>query len=1010
MNYKAPKFSRNKLVLGVASSLLLTLSSNLYAAENKLTLDIDSQSAGTALLALSEASGVQIMIPQNAGSHVQVPSVKGEHSLTDALGLMLQGTGLTYQFSSDELVIIQSSEGSDEGSEGEEVDEVDEEVVVTGTRLKNVSAGSQVISITRDDIKKNGFGSVEDIIRSIPQNYNSVNSATTLDVFRQSRDTQGQAAFDLRGLGSSSTLVLVNGRRWAQSATFRDGTVNLNGIPFSAIERIDVILVGASAIYGSDAQAGVVNFILRKDYSGAETIVRYENSSNAADRYRLEQNLGTNWDSGNITLTVSHTDSDDIDSRKAGYVTDDHRARGGRDSRLTFGGQPGVISGLDFIQLINEGALSFVDYGALPLGDDGTNGLSALEPGNITPFDVAASTFSSGVTESSDTSARLAARQEITDTFSVFAELNYSRQEASSITVFPLIFARATTSPFFTDLPPALQEQQDFADALGGPFPGIFSNLVNVAYLPVQELQDGVLSVPSTDSSADSGVYTLGFNADLPIDNWTSEFAFTTAEEENRFFNGRINLDAVQERVDSGLLNPFGNGETNSPEAYEGLFLSRAEGETVSVFEHDTIDFFVEGPLFSISGGDVRMVAGLEVRDETLDTTEDPPGPFDIDNLITPVVSRDVESVYSELGLPLIGDENSLPGVQQLSLKLAARYDKYSYRGEFNIENGVETRTFSHTSPRVELNWTPVESLNVRFNWGESFRAPTLTQTFIQVAPTSNFEERFNPRTGLFDVVSVETVNNPDLGPELSDTISVGFNWAPDGWLEGFSLDVNYSEIEINGRFLSGREFFALDPATYVEIPYVDPENGEERTLGAFDSDDRFTSLIFLSTVNIAAQSTEVTDITVDYDFDTEVGSFTVGLNGSYVSEVSVQTTPNSRINFTDATTFGPDRVRATGYVNWSQGDMSANVRLNYSSSYAAALPPQERVDNYLTVDVNGTYTFAESRWKLNVGVRNLFDEDFPFFNVRAGAPWDTSRVDPRGRVAYLELSKEFGF
>ena len=203
-------------------------------------------------------------------------------------------------------------QGDDEArDEPEEEAREPEEVVVTGTRLRDVISGVPIVVINREDMLLQGLGSVEDLVRSLPQNFSDVNAAATLDNSMNSVDTIGQSAVDLRNLGEGSTLVLVNGRRWVQSSTFGNGAVNLNGIPFNAIERVEVLTDGASAIYGADAQAGVINFILRDDFSGAETSLRQDLGANEGDILKIEQTAGVSW-AGGALLRIAGQDPQQV--------------------------------------------------------------------------------------------------------------------------------------------------------------------------------------------------------------------------------------------------------------------------------------------------------------------------------------------------------------------------------------------------------------------------------------------------------------------------------------------------------------------------------------------------------------------------------------------------------------------------------------------------------------------------------------------------------------------------
>jgi len=193
------------------------------------------------------------------------------------LGLVLTAHVMAQDTSSDDDVIIEEDTGSDE-------DTADlGRLQVTGSRLAGGDPTARVYTITAGDIAAQGLSSVEDIVRSIPFNFSSINGQTNMRVDGTDQNLGalglGISTANLRGLGSAATLVLVNGRRVAGSAGQEDGFVNIANVPASAIERVEIQIDGASAVYGSDAVGGVINFILYKDYSGGEAQVRYENSS-----------------------------------------------------------------------------------------------------------------------------------------------------------------------------------------------------------------------------------------------------------------------------------------------------------------------------------------------------------------------------------------------------------------------------------------------------------------------------------------------------------------------------------------------------------------------------------------------------------------------------------------------------------------------------------------------------------------------------------------------------------
>ena len=382
MTIKKTSFKRNRLAAGLASALAFSISTGLQADEKTVDLDINTQKIGPAMMALGQRAGVQIMFPQDIGEYTNLTTLKGQYTLEAALQTLLKGTGLSYEFTSDTSVLIREEEN--EANQGAADEEVDEEIMVTGTRLRTNKTYAPVQAITREDIKRRGFNSMEDILRSLSSNQSELNAATVGNSLVTSRLQQGTAIANLRGLGEENTLVLLNGRRIASAAsTTGDGT-NVAGIPINSIERVEIMTDGGSAIYGADAVAGTINIITRKDYSGSETTLRYESSSNNADSYTLNQAFSMDWGSGNANIVLSHTDEKSASSAKLGVVTNDLTSIGGLDSRrnlLTV--QPGNFV---FFPGFGDFFIASAPAGALGPGvDPATFTLADIDP-TRTPF------------------------------------------------------------------------------------------------------------------------------------------------------------------------------------------------------------------------------------------------------------------------------------------------------------------------------------------------------------------------------------------------------------------------------------------------------------------------------------------------------------------------------------------------------------------------------------------------------------------------------------------------
>ena len=291
--------------------------------------------------------------------------------LLGASAIALIATALPFRATGQET----PETGDDETETLERPDETtryDGEIVSTGTRLLSADPSARIEVITAEQIKARGVATVEEILRIIPQHFSTISNTTNLDIDGV-LDTNlgalglGTSTANLRGLGSANTLVLVNGRRIAGAAGEQDFFANIRDIPAASIERVEINLDGGSAIYGADAIAGVINFILKKDYRGFSLTGRYENSNTDADQYNASATGGYGWNSGNITGTVSYTKSDPISNAKTGYVTRDYRSLFGGDELYDFRSPFDLRSGGVSDSRFDNPSL------ILPVGNDGRN-------------------------------------------------------------------------------------------------------------------------------------------------------------------------------------------------------------------------------------------------------------------------------------------------------------------------------------------------------------------------------------------------------------------------------------------------------------------------------------------------------------------------------------------------------------------------------------------------------------------------------------------------------------
>lgn len=964
-------FKRKKLALGVTSLFVMSCSiSSLAMDKSRIEISFPSQPANLTLVELGKKTGSEIIFKQGVDASVILPSIQGEYSLESALEKLLDGTGLVYQINSDDLILIQNK-----GQEVNDDVKEPEEVVVVGSRLTNVPSGSNTLSITREEIEQRGFGSMEDVLRSLPQNVNTINAGSTLNG-GAGNGFQGQSAANLRGLGTSNTLILVNGRRWAGSLSFSDGTANLNGIPFSAVKQVNVMLDGASAIYGADALGGVIDIILYEQYSGVDLSARYDLGRNGGDQTAFEVTGGYGWSSGNLTASFSVEDIKSVDERKAGATSDDLRSKGGSDWRDTFSTQPGMVRELNFIPI-----------GALPAGDDGTSGLAGLSMANMTPFDNGAH-GSQATVDTKRKSAYFRLSQELTNSIQGFAELSYSDSTSDFISGPQGFFGVVPTTNPYNDL--------------GRP--------VFVGYRFQNEYNNGLFVGPKSETNQTNLTYTLGFEAELPFESWSMDFSASRAEEEARYaFGGQSALDQtlLNQRISGvdGMGNPlpldqiinvFGDGSANSAEAFDGLFNGTIKRDGLGNTIPDEPDFSRQdqllvtfsGDLIALPTGDVQTVFGYEYRTENYDRAAPDPT-FAAEDL-----EREINSMFVEVGVPIVSDANAVAGVASLDLKLAARYDDYETAAPLN-------RSFSNTSPKVDLVWGITDQVRVRLSWGESFKAPNLDELF-------GAERRFAGLTPIVDP------NNPSVGPQLSYTqvlggrstlqpelaenTSIGFDWEPSGALEGVRLSVTAGEIDVDDRIDSVSSFLRSDPDVLFSIPGVisyDPVSG-------------LIDEVNLTPVNVAAEVTEFVDFDLSYQFDTSIGGFEASLAGTYTSNKSRKLAANQDAVETNGTKAGPDNMVATTGLTWSRDNWTAGWFVNYSSSYdfINARRQESRVDHYVTHDLTSSYRMDDTGWTFRFGVRNVTNQHYPFIDNTSARWWDDQRVDSRGRIITFDITK----
>ena len=338
--------SFKSITIGGAAAWAMTLAAAAHAQEGeKRDSDIEAQPLAKALLEFNEQSGVLVMAPQALVEGKTAPAIEGEITADEALDRILSGSGLKSNASDSGAFTITraSAEPTDprpfeiarledtptrqiEGVDEDEGDElVIDVIIVTGTNIRGVeNPTTPVLRFDRDDIDLTGAATVEDFLSTIPQNFGSETPLTqnTRNPFSSgSNSTQGTAV-DIRGLGAGSTLTLLNGRRMTASGS--GSFVDVSVLPLEAIDRVDVQTDGASAIYGSDAVGGVVNFVTRSDFEGVEVGGQYGGVTDGSkEDFSVRASGGTNWGSGGGFISVSYLETKPLLSSERDFIDTD---------------------------------------------------------------------------------------------------------------------------------------------------------------------------------------------------------------------------------------------------------------------------------------------------------------------------------------------------------------------------------------------------------------------------------------------------------------------------------------------------------------------------------------------------------------------------------------------------------------------------------------------------------------------------------------------------------------
>jgi outer membrane receptor protein involved in Fe transport len=911
-----------------------------------------------------------------------------------ALDAILQGSGLTTARPSPNVIVVRYPTSMDPAGSVSVTGEEDDAqvIVVTGTNLRGGSVTGPVRTINRRDFERSGKATIADAIAAQTANFggsgNPVASLTGLD--QSSLNFSLAPAANLRGLGTDATLTLFDGRRVAGSGG-RGDFVDLSAIPSLAVDRVEILTDGASAIYGSDAIAGVVNIILRRRFDGVEARVRGSLGMRGEPRGAIGSAVaGRTWSTGSIMAAYEYEHRGRLSSSDRTFTaTGDLRPFGGSDRR-TFYASPGNI--LSF----SPSAGTFVPTFAIPtLNRQPTVG--DIQPGENRGNLFALSDLSPRIDRQAGY-ARI--NQTIGERLDLFADARLSHRTFDYFSPPPAtVFVATPANPFF--LPVA-----------GEPFSLIAYSFLND------------LGPSKVNGRVSALSLTGGFTARLPGD-WTVDgYASFARERSSDIAFNQINATALDEALGNlpddplttfstardGFFNPYGSGASNSSTilSFVGSGYSRLTRRSTLTEGAMKAD----GSLMTGPGGAIRLAIGGSYRRETFRNSNEsfytgttPTRAAGIDG------SRNIEAGFAEVQVPVVGPTNARPGIRSFLLSAAIRHERY---GDFGTT----------TNPKLGFAYSPAVGMTIRASYGTSFRAPALPEVNN---PGRVIATALPDATGTTLPVLLVTGGNPALGPERAETWSGGMVIAPPA-VPGLKWEVNLFTTRFDERIAQpALEDFARalsNPALAAFVRRIDPANNagdlaEVSELlarpGAITGStpaNGFGAIVEGRFVNTAALDVSGLDWDVRYTTDVGTGRLETGLSATWLFHYRQRLTALSPSIDRLDTLGNPVNLKLRGSATWTQGPFAATLIGNYVDSYRDDVSsPSRRISSFVTADA--TLGYAPVRGllaglRLALAIENLFDADPPFVDRVNGLGFDAGNASPIGRVIALELRRSW--
>ena len=907
-----------------------------------------------------------------------------------------------------------------------------ERVEITGSSIKRVQdeGASPVQVIKAVDFVKQGVTSVEQLLGTLAANGNGLNNMTSnqggdfLNSLGSRSHNNGAASADLRGLGPAYTLVLLNGRRLSTHG-LNGSSVDVNSIPVAALDRVEILKDGASAIYGTDAIGGVINFITKKDYNGLEVTAFTD----------ITQHKGGNISSGSVLFGVGNLATDRFNVM-ASLTFDTQKRLRGKERSFQNGYQPERgeapdTTGTPFANIGAAGGTALGSSYTLPGSTQSFNRANPLAFAgtcNTITDQVAYRGDITGFNNSNKACAYDYGKQwslmqpvdrlnlvskgsfALSTDHTAFVEIVASRVK-SAVEYTPIqltsgAYNYPANGPYYlnlaTALPAFFKPTNTDATDTRKYFNAALPERIRWRCIPCGPRQQ--------DTTTDA--YRLLTGLEGVLAGWDYKTGLSTAQSKASTVIGDGNMftDKIVAAMNSGIVNPFLKpGETQTAAALAAIEGAKARGASLyggkaSVTQFDAT---FSREVFDLPAGKVGAAFGLDVRTEKYRFDDGTGAQAGLNGASAqpslPPVSRDIKAVFGELQIPIL---------KTLDLQLAVRHDKYSDFG-------------GTTNPKAALRWTPVKEVLFRSSYSTGFHAPDFDALY-GAGSTNQFNSDINDPVlcptgknppndyGCGIRPAIVTISNAKLKAETSKQYSLGVVGSPAPWL---TTSLDFWQIDLNDRIgtLSGQTLIKNFAQYSQLVSQRDKVTGEITEV---------TAPFF----NLAGDKASGVDINVTMNFKTDIGRWTAVFDGSYLNSYKSRYSKDDpwveRVNQFGDAAFGWDlklRWKHNLSLTWAQGPWSSTIVQNFSNGYKAetdgfgsgftpAGAPAE-IGSYTTYNLSGTYTGIKNL-TLTAGIKNLFDTkpSFSAHNVDnvSGAGWDARVADARMRAFTVRANYKF--